>query len=186
MPLGRWRLVLAPDKLSDGYALRFPVRENRPVWNALRNALLEQGKALYSMSPEPCKTAAEFEARAEEMRKAIQNVLELFRWLDPSDGVLTKQKVTVFTDGLSHESYADLIQHCDTRATPGRPIEHRDLAIRALELKSADRPPTWAEIAQKLCPCGKTQHDDTCAKNIRRNVNRLKLVLKKYSIPIAG
>ena len=111
----------APNNLSDGYAWRFPVRENRPVWNAVRNAFLEECKALDRCSLEVCKSATEAEARAEEMRQAIRIILELFRWLDPSNGVLTKQKVDAIKDGLSHESYADLIQHCDTRATPGRP-----------------------------------------------------------------
>src|ERR1700685_4681190 len=156
MPLGRWQLVSAPDSLSEGYAWRFPIRENRPVWNAVRNALLEECKILDRYSLEPCKTEAEANAQAEEMKKAAPNILELFSWLDPSDGVLTKQKVDFIKDGVSHESYADVIQHCDTRATPVRPIEHRNLAIRALELKLADRPPTWTEIARKLCPCEKT------------------------------
>jgi hypothetical protein len=188
--------VSACDVVSDGppgrppfqtyFTTRFPEQENRPIWSGLRRALLEQCKLLDTASLENCKTDAEALAALQDVDKVVGSIVELFRWLDPNDGVLTRNNLDPLWKTLGAQLYGDLIQHCGKRASPGRPIERRDLAIRALELKSVDQPPTWTEIARKLCPCGKTRHDRTCADNIRRNVNRLKLVLQKHSIPIAG
>lgn len=169
------------------FARRFLERKNRPIWNALQQALLKECEALERLLNARYETEEAARAALVAAKRIIRkNILELFRWLDPGDGILTEGEIEEIADLLDHKAYANLTKHVGKRTTPGPPIERRDLAVRALELKSADQPPAWAEIARKLCPCGKTRHDKACMENIRRNVNRLKLVLHKYSIPIAG
>jgi hypothetical protein len=184
--------VLASDGVLDRrrrafhnyFVTRFPSQEIRPVWNLLRQALLEQCEVLDSVLLEGAESETEARSRAAKVAECIDTIMDLSRWLDPSDAILTEDKIDPLMDALGPKLYAHLSQHCGKRAAPGRPIERRDLAIRALELKSVEQAPTWINIARQLCPCGEAAHDKTCVERIRRDVNRLKDVLLSYRIRI--
>jgi len=60
----------------------------------------------------------------------------------------------------------------------GRPVERRYVAAAALEAQWNNPKLTRLELAKMFCPCRKRQHDRDCAKRLRRDVLRLKKLLK--------
>ena len=56
----------------------------------------------------------------------------------------------------------------------GRRISRRMLAIEAAKMKEQNPKLSWMQIAQKLCRCGKGQHDSRCRDNLRQGVIALK------------
>ena len=176
------------------YEQRFPDSPNRPVWNRLRRAFLERCDrfdqfVLDRHSESSTKTPSEARNRLTEMEVICHEFLKLFLWIDPDPPPLQAEHVSrivpiLIEEGMrSHAEY--LMKHVGRRTRAGAPAKSRDLAIRALELKSSDPTLSWREVAQRLCPCNKSAHDKHCVELIRREVIRLQKVLKQYcdSIP---
>jgi len=68
------------------------------------------------------------------------------------------------------------------RRLKGRPVTKRSTAVLALELSLAGH--TWRELAQKLCDCKRTRHDEDCEDRLYAQVKHLKRLCKKHSIPL--
>jgi hypothetical protein len=162
------------------YARRFPVRSDRPVWNALRLALLQQcdqADQCFSNKPQSEEAAVQW---AETIRQAFENIGELFGWLEPVQEPLTIEKVMAVYESLSPETLKQfLIEAAGTGRKRGRPTKVRDVAIRARELKPRL---SWAQLANKMCDCGARDHGEQCKERIRSSVRQLGRVLRKYDI----
>ncbi len=61
----------------------------------------------------------------------------------------------------------------------GRPIVRRHVVAAALEMKENNPHLSRVELAQRFCPCGKTTHDSKCAQRLRRDIQRLKALIRK-------
>jgi len=62
----------------------------------------------------------------------------------------------------------------------GAPVRKGELAIQALEASLSGL--EWPKVAEKLCDCGKSEHDPNCKERIRSRANALLAVLRKYEI----
>jgi hypothetical protein len=87
---------------------------------------------------------------------------------------------------LSDLGYGDLRL---TGGRRGRPVERRQQAIEALELRLADPTRwTWGKLARHFCNCDndektKDDHDRRCQERLNREVGHLKRFLKGLQIP---
>jgi hypothetical protein len=192
MPLGRWQLASSKTEPPHAdafwqacYAARLPKREDRPIWNAMRDALLKCCVRIDSIWSNRPSAEALTEARVNEwlseLATAIAEFRELDRWLE-DEHVLTLKNALPWLQQLDTESAKELLKGVGRKPSRGHPIERRDIAIRAFEMKTSNEDDSWADVAARLCPCQNVNHNRGCAEAIRRNVARLKLVLQKYSI----
>jgi len=62
----------------------------------------------------------------------------------------------------------------------GAPVRKGEQAIQALETFRSGL--EWSEVAEKLCDCGKSEHDPKCKERIRSRANALLAVLRKYDV----
>jgi hypothetical protein len=77
----------------------------------------------------------------------------------------------------------DIIKQSKRRA--GRPVAKRQLAVRALDLKHTTKQHlSWAQLANRVCPCKKSKHDAGCRETLRQSVMALQRVLRKYNITV--
>jgi hypothetical protein len=61
----------------------------------------------------------------------------------------------------------------------GRPGVRRHVAAVALEVNRDNPRMTRLELAKKLCACGKAHHGQKCAERLRRDILRLKALLRE-------
>jgi hypothetical protein len=61
----------------------------------------------------------------------------------------------------------------------GRPVVRRYVAAAALEYKKARPRVGRLALAQQFCPCSKTRHDNHCAKRLRRDIQRLNVLIRQ-------
>jgi hypothetical protein len=61
----------------------------------------------------------------------------------------------------------------------GRPVVRRHVAAKALEAKLANPRLKRRELAQKFCPCGKKNHTEECAERLRRDMQRLNVLIRQ-------
>jgi len=171
--------------LQTCYETRLPKHKDRSIWNAMRDALLKCCARIDSIWSNRPSTDGLTDARVNEwlseLAIAIAEFRELYRWLE-DEHVLTLEDALPQLQHLDTESAKELLKGVGRKPSRGHPIERRDIAIRALEMKTGDGDVSWADVAASLCPCQNLDHTKGCAEAIRRNVERLKLVLKKYSI----
>jgi hypothetical protein len=133
----------------------------------------------FSNPPKSEEAAAEW---AEKIQRAFDNILELFGWLEPFQQPLTIEKVMKVSGALSPDTLTEFMKDAaGTGRKRGRPTKVRDIAIRALELKSRL---SWTQLTNQLCPCGKREHGEPCRERIRSSARQLGDVLKKYEIPL--
>jgi hypothetical protein len=175
------------------YEQRYPESPSRPVWSALRSAFLQRCDRFDQFlsakrSETSTVTSSEARNRMAEMKAICREWLELSFWIDPDPPPLAEEEVyplvpVLIKDGMG-ESAEYLMKHIGRRPRAGSPARSRDLAIRALELKSSNPTLSWRGVAQRLCACNKATHDKQCAELIRREVIRLQQVLKRYSVQI--
>ena len=69
------------------------------------------------------------------------------------------------------EAYAKLQRIVPAR----RPREGRTIAAKALQMRASNTP--WKMIADELCSCGKTVHDESCREKIRQRAHSLRKLL---------
>jgi hypothetical protein len=164
------------------YARRFPERSGQPVWSALRLALMQQcdqADECFSHRPQNEETAVQW---AQKIERAFENIVELFGWLEPIQEPLTIKKVMAVSGSLSLEALTKFLKEAaGTGRKRGRPTSGRDVAIRALELKSTL---SWAQLTNRICPCGEREHGELCRGRIRSSARQLGDVLKKYDIQV--
>ncbi len=119
---------------------------------------------------------------AETIRQAFENIGELFGWLEPVQEPLTFDKIMAVSGSLSPETLKQfLIEAAGTGRKRGRPTKVRDVAIRALELKPRL---SWAQLTNRICPCGEQDHGEHCRDRIRSSARQLGAVLKKYGTEV--
>jgi hypothetical protein len=173
--------------LRAALATEFPERTNRPIWNALRAALLEQAERVDRLPGNQLLRTQGFECLG-EIATALESCIELVRWIQPDEPLTVDKAIEASSSWIRQEGMQDSVRHLfkriGRRPRRGRPITRRDLAIQALEVKLADRTITWSAVAGQLCRCGKPAHDKKCAEAIRRDVCRLNEILRQYSIQI--
>lgn len=61
----------------------------------------------------------------------------------------------------------------------GHPVTRRHVTAKALEAKLANPRLTRVDLARQFCPCGKTHHNHDCAERLRRNLKRLKALIRR-------
>jgi hypothetical protein len=61
----------------------------------------------------------------------------------------------------------------------GRPVKRRHVAAIALEEKQRSPRLKRIELAQKFCPCDKAHHNAKCAERLRRDIQRLKALIRR-------
>jgi len=179
--------------LHTAFAAELPERANRPVWNALRSACLErfsQNDRLIA-NLQLLKESEPYDLALchKWLSEFVANIVacnKLVRWIHPLDPLSAEQALEsayqMLQQGMKDQAQR-LLKRVGKRPGRGRPVVRRELAIRALELKSSDRTATWRAVAARLCPCGKRTHKG-CGERIRLDVIRLKAILRKYSIQI--
>lgn len=130
----------------------------------------------------------------EEMKRLSQEMLELGSWQYgrrrpmPEDEIqrllaaLVRAESKAGTPVGKIASDARQVENIARNKLRGRPVARRPLAVRALEMKTANPKLSWTGLAMKLCPCGR-KHDFSCREAIRQEVMALKKVLRRYGIP---
>jgi hypothetical protein len=176
--------LTAPETPSvrDIFARRFPERSKQPVWSALRLALLQQcdqADEYFSHRPQNEEAVVQW---AQKIERAFENIVELFGWLEPIQEPLTFEKVMAVSGSLSPETFKQFMKEATgTGRQRGRPTKVRDVAIRALELKSTL---SWAQLTNRICPCGEREHGEQCRERIRISARQLSTILKRYEVQL--
>ena len=67
---------------------------------------------------------------------------------------------------------------------PGRPTTKRHLARTAFDMWLANPQKSWMQVTREVCNCGKSAHDFQCKDQLLQQVKDLKIVMRKYKIPI--
>jgi len=180
--------------LATEIAGQLPQREKQPIWNALRDACVAKCQRVDRLraNPPPKKGGEGFHlARTvkwlAEISTEVGGFIELLRWLQPDEPMSAKEarESILLWAGQNgkEEDLKRLVRRIGRRERRGHPITRREVAIQALEFHVTTKT-TWLAIAAHTCPCSKPSHGKSCAEAIRRNVIRLKAILRKYSIPI--
>lgn len=160
----------------------------RPVFSALLEAELERFDKFFDTSlfidSRKFKTDDEVKEFLNDYLKLILEGIEILEWIFP-EGKTSSEDALKITNALKEagapkDIWMNVIKRADKRRK-GRPITKRQIAVKALELKLSD-PDKWSyqKLAQRLCNCEKSNHDNSCSQSLRQTMLQLKKVLKKY------
>jgi len=113
---------------------------------------------------------------------ALRLIEKLTTFAAPSGPDLSREaleKGRDFLTKLSTPEYANqiLLKAGDYRR--GRPVKQRYCAAQALEASQRNPRPKRRELAQKFCCCGKASHDERCSERLRRDMLRLKALIRR-------
>jgi hypothetical protein len=115
--------------------------------------------------------------------EAIRNARELIRWL-PDDVVTARGRQDRASETVAHLPLLDFGAKLElltqTLAKPGRPPQSRGVAALALEMHAAGK--SWSKIENELLP--NRRNVAKPGENIRREVQHLKIILKKHGIAV--
>jgi len=177
------------------YALSFklPYDPSRPVLSALSRACAANWSVFLAIVMEVSSAGSEsaqklHEAvvvdRMQDALQYLQNACELLRWIRPNTPALSVAATLQMADLLRKSGCSENEAHAALkkigRKSVGRPGTKRQMAIRAKEMKLADpKRWTWPKVTAALCGCGRS-HDIRCQDNLRREIQHLDKVLKKF------
>lgn len=111
-------------------------------------------------------------------------ISDLLDWLTPpiTDQQREAGKVSFSAQlrdiGLSDKGIAEILKIV-SRKRRGRPPE-RLVSLRAWDLQLLGY--KWKEIPDKVCPCTKGAHDESCEQSIRQGVIRLQRIAERYEV----
>ena len=193
---------LPAKRLSNLVRRLYPPVPGHPIQTALRKLLCKKWEAfLYSCESLPRE--AESFGLGRYYREAFGRQFgELLEWVvgtpfEPSD-LMKRCYSQAQKMGLGDQmmwmrplladlGYGDL---ASVRKRRGHPVERRQEAIQALELRLADPGRwTWGKLARHFCNCDETErknddHNRKCKERLRREVGHLKRFLEKSQIPL--
>lgn len=144
----------------------------------IKRVVLAKGRRLARL----VRPSALSSSNVELAQRIVTELRELVRWVDVPlphfpDGErikrIEKAAGLLRESGVSEITVAGAVQQWQKRPR-GRPMERSYLALCALEMKMATPTLTYARIAKKL----KTASAD----DLRRNVRRLKAILRRHGI----
>jgi len=178
-----------PELSSEAWA---EIRSKQPISAALVEAICGRVKLIADKFQMGNYSLDKANSDLEIMNKEIRH---LSTWIVGAPVEKSQRDICRFVDGwvafaqsisLSGYEVAQIGKRAEeiVRKKPrGRPPVKRPIAVRALELKMADRKLTWDDVATKVCDCGKKSHDEYCKQAIRVAVEELKKTLRAYKIP---
>jgi hypothetical protein len=113
-----------------------------------------------------------------ELSSLAENIVQIQSWIfGPADQRTEEELVEELVASMNTGSPAKWALAVFDRARTGRqgapPTMARPIALAALDLNLAEPALSWPRIAQRLCQCNKTHHDQVCGNNIRIQTVRL-------------
>jgi len=139
-----------------------------PLWNAYVSRLEK-----YLETPRIQKSVEKLK-ELEELRPWIMPSKPV-KWTDDHDSLAGDVLVKRHTYSEAKENIQQVRQ-----LGAGRPRTNVAIAIRGLELKTVTPTLTWEGVCEKVCDCGKSQHDASCLGRLKSAVTELKSILTKY------
>jgi hypothetical protein len=115
------------------------------------------------------------------LQGAVRWIEQLLSFAGPPGSKLTRKELIA---GISE--LLKLVPRAEAMATyytagearRGRQVERRYVAAAALEAKRKNPKLTRRELAEMFCPCSKQNHDSVCVERLRRDILRLKALVR--------
>lgn len=118
----------------------------------------------------------------EQAQQAMRLLEELHTYTPSADPHMTRKELEagrkllgkIVSSREAEEAFLRAGEH-----PQGRPIKRRYVAAVALEEKQRSPSLKRIELAQKFCPCDKAHHNAKCAERLRRDIQRLKALIRR-------
>ena len=119
---------------------------------------------------------------AKLLAKVPRHIQELFTYLTPRGPQIPREWLESGREALAllvGTQSAEQAYYAAGEDSRGRPVMRRHVAAFALEAK--ERNPQWkrSELTRRFCPCGKSHHNSECVERLRRDIQRLKALVKE-------
>jgi hypothetical protein len=118
-------------------------------------------------------------SRAEEAARLLR---ELLTFTSPPGPDLAREDLEAGATALARFATPEAVRKAYFAAgehRKGRPVVRRHVAAAALEYKNANPQASRLALARRFCPCGRARHDDNCAKRLRRDIQRLNVLIRE-------
>jgi hypothetical protein len=116
------------------------------------------------------------------IEEAVRRLRTLLTYAVAPGPDLARQVLEAGRDALARSESPEVAERAFLAAgehPKGRPVARRHVAAKALEAKLANPRLKRRELAQQFCPCGNGRHTQTCAERLRRDVKRLKALIRR-------
>lgn len=130
--------------------------------------------------------ASRVTAIAHQIRTTAEEIAELANWIYAPRKPLTVDQALQLANEVRDVGYPpEEIKRTfemSQKREKGRPADKRRIVLAAFDLRRQQPQPSWQQIANQLCTCGKSKHDWKCREAVRQGVIAFELILRKYQL----